>query len=232
MRRWLPVPSNLVRSDGLAYAYAEGYKANPKDQLESRTHIHVVSLPSGADRIIYSGGPYQVLAWEPEGLYLVAVHYYASQGSSGLWRLNPKTGAVVKLYDHVYFTAVGGGIGWALNTGLTPSTLSRVDLATGTTQEWVNTGGQGWINFMGTDKSGHPFVSIQATGGLPSQLMLYPAPHQARSLGSFSLGYTTSAMDAHGQWFGGQDGIYLYTDELGLKKVSNVGQGIAAGPCQ
>jgi len=232
VQRWLPVSRNLVRSDGLAYAYAEAYRVNHKDQLESRTHIRVVSLPSGADRIIYSGGPYEVLAWEPEGLYLVALTYYAGEGSAGLWRLDPNTGALTRLYDNLYFAAVGGGTGWVLNAGISPSTLSSVDLATGITQEWVNTGDQGMITFMGADKSGHPFVNIRRFGGLPSQLMLYSAPRQATSVGSFPTWYSTSATDAHGTWFGGQDGTYLYSAELGLRKVSNVGQGFAAGPCQ
>ena len=232
VQRWLPVSRDLVRSDGLAYAYAEAYKVNATDQFESRTHIHVVSLPSGDDTIVYSGGPYDVIAWEPDGLYLVAVGYYHGEGSTGLWRLDPGSGALTKLYGSMYFASISGGIGWVLNAGITPSTLSRVDLAAGTTQVWVNTGDQGWITYMGDDRSGHPFVNIQRFGRLPSQLMVYSAPQQGTVLGSFATWYAYSATDAHGTWFGGQDGIYLYSGDAGLRKVSSTGQGFAAGPCQ
>jgi hypothetical protein len=232
VHRWLPVSSALVRADGLAYTYAEAYRVTATDQFESRTHIHVVSLPSGNDKIVYSGGPFNVISWQPDGLYLVAVTYYAGEGSSGLWKLDPDIGTLTKLSDNLFFAVVGGGTGWVLNSGIMPSTLSRVDLATGTMQEWVNIGGQGWITFMGVDGSGHPFVNVQPFGGQPSQLMLYSAPQQATAIGSFPLWYATSATDTHGTWFGGQDGIYLYSAGGGLNKVSDVGQGLVAGPCQ
>jgi hypothetical protein len=232
VHRWLPVSRALARADGLAYAYAEAYKINATDQVESRTHIHVVSLPSGTDKIVYSGGPFDVIAWQPDGLYLVAVTYYRGEGSHGLWKLDPDTGTLTRLFDNLYFAAVAGGTGWVLNAGITPSTLSWVDLATGTTHEWVNTSDQGWITFMGVDGSGHPFVNLQRFGGQPSQLMLYSAPQQASPIGSFPLWYAASATDMYGTWFGGQDGIYLYSAGGGLKKVSDVGQGLAAGPCQ
>ena len=53
-RRWLPVRRAQVRSDGLAYAYAEPFKANSTDSLNSATRVHVVSLTDGSDRVIYS----------------------------------------------------------------------------------------------------------------------------------------------------------------------------------
>jgi len=63
-KRWLPVRREQVRSDGQAYAYAEPYKASSSDTSNSVTRIHVVSLPDASDRVIYSGPPRAVLAYE------------------------------------------------------------------------------------------------------------------------------------------------------------------------
>lgn len=73
-----------VRSDGLAYAYAEPYKASSSDTLNSATRIHVVSLQDWSDRVIYSGPPRAVLAYPSDGIYLTAVRYYSGEGGWGL----------------------------------------------------------------------------------------------------------------------------------------------------
>jgi hypothetical protein len=232
VQRWLPVSRDVVRSDGLEYAYAEAYKANPGDQFESQTHIHVVSLPGGADRVVYSGGPYAVLAFQPEGIYLAAVMYYRGEGSSGLWLLNPTDGSIIKLFDSSYFVGVGGGYGWVENQPLTPSTLTRIDLKSGASQKWVNVAGSGWISFMGTDLAGQPLAIVHDFGSSTSELVLYTSPGQGVPLGSFPVWFTSSLSDQHGTWIGGQDGIYLFSGVGGLQKVSDVGQGIPAGECR
>jgi len=232
VNRWIPVSRSQVRGDGLAYAYAEAYKASPSDQFESRTHIHVVSLPSGADRTIYSGGPYAVIAWQSDGIYLVAVTYYFGEGSRGLWRLDPNSGVLTKLNDSLYFVAISGSVGWALSSGITPLTLSKVDLATMTTEQWAHTEDPDWIWFMGVDDSGAVYVSIQQPNGAPSRFTRYAAPNQAIFLGNIATWFSTLVTDSHGTWIGGADGTYLYSPTTGLKRVSTVGQGIPAGDCQ
>jgi hypothetical protein len=232
VQRWLPVSRDVVRSDGLEYAYAEGYKVNPDDQFESQTHVHVVSLPGGADRVVYSGGPYTVVAFEPEGIYLAAVRYYSGEGSSGLWLLNPGDGAIVKLFDAIYFVGVGAGYGWVENTPITPTVLTRLDLKSGARQEWANVAGTGWISFVGTDLAGHPFVNVTQFGSPASELVLYAGPGQSVPLGNFSIWSSSSVSDRNGTWFGGQDGIYLFSELIGLRKVSDVGYGVPARDCR
>jgi len=232
-RRWLPVSRDNVRSDGLAYAYAEGYKAKPSDQLESLTRIHVVSLADGNDRVIFSGGPYAVLAYEPEGIYIVGVHYYAGESSNGLWRLDPASGAVVSISANGYFVHVGGGVGWTLDRGIQPFVLTRLDLKTGATQVWADVTNVAWLSFVGVDGSGNPFVlqSSLSGGGQPDVLVMFTSPMNGTPIanGNFSL---SSITDAHGSWFSGPDGIYLYSSGT-MRRVSSItsGWGYPAGAC-
>jgi hypothetical protein len=49
---------------------------------------------------------------------------------------------------------------------------------------------------------------------------LVSSPTQAKVIG-LPQSYNQLIADSHGVWFGGPQGIYLYSDAGGLKKVSN-----------
>jgi hypothetical protein len=230
VRRWLPVSRDVVRSDGLAYAYAEAYRVKPSDQFESQTHLHVVSLATGVDRIIYSGGPYDVVAYEPEGIYLVGVHYYAGETTSGLWRVDPTSGVVVQVEAAGYFVHVGNGFGWTLDRGIQPSILNRVDLRTRSTQTWADVTNAAWLYFVGQDSSGLPFVEVEKFDGAGA-LVHYGAPKSSTTIGTGDF-WPGTVTDGHGTWFSGPDGVYLYAAGR-LERVSSgvSGYGYPAGAC-
>ena len=70
VKRWLPVTAAQTRPDGLAYAHAEPVQ-NASYVTRNTTQVHVVSLPDGADRVIYSGDvPFVVIGYGAEGIYL------------------------------------------------------------------------------------------------------------------------------------------------------------------
>jgi len=233
VKRWLPVRRDSVRSDGLAYAYAEAYKVKPSDQLESQTHIHVVSLPDGTDRVIYSGGPYAVLAYEPEGIYIVAVGYYHGESSDGLWRVDPRTEQATKLYDHGFFISVANRAAWTLDRGIQPEVLTRIDLSNGGRETWLDVRPTGWVTFMGTDGSGHPLIVVKSFGSTGSVLMAYSAPQTGNEIAGSGFGeqFAITVTDTHGTWLGGSDGIYLYQPGHGMLKVSDLSPGYPAGAC-
>jgi hypothetical protein len=228
VKRWLPVSRDAVRGDGLAYAYAEAYKAKPSDALESLTRIHVVSLVDGSNRVIFAGGPYIVLAYEQDGIYISRVFYYAGEGDSGLWRLDPATGSAVQLFASAYFTHIENGIGWTLNAGIEPSVLARVDLKTGSTQTWADLGSTGGLFFIGLDGNGLPLV--QESFGNTSVLLHFASPMNGKSISNASF-FAAAVTDIHGTWLGASDGIYLYNAGA-LEKVSSLGNwGYPAGAC-
>ncbi len=230
VKRWLPVSRDAVRSDGLAYAYAEAYKAHPSDQLESLTRIHVVSLVDSSNRVILAGGPYKVLAYEPEGIYISRVVYYASEGDTGLWRLDPTTGSVVQVFGGNNFIHVGNGAGWTLDVGIEPVVLARVDLKTGSTQTWADVSNTGNLSFVGQDSFGYPLVQEQFGNSGSRVLMYFTAPMNGKAIASGS--FTAAAVtDSHGTWLGASDGVYLFKSGA-IEKVSSVGGlGYPAGAC-
>src|SRR4029077_1986452 len=122
LRRWLPVKRAQVRSDRLAYAYAEPFKAQPSDSLNDAARIHVVSLADGSDRVIYSGAPRVVVAYEGRSVYITAVRYYGGEGGSGLWRLDQATGTCTQSTNvqKGWIEAVDKGIAWTDGATITP----------------------------------------------------------------------------------------------------------------
>jgi hypothetical protein len=232
-KRWLPVRRSQVSADGLAYAYAEPYKANPSDQLNSATRVHVVSLGDGSDRVIYAGSPRAVLAYEPEGVYVTSVRYYSGESlGSSLWRLDPATGASNEVRNGTPFRAINHGIAWTDGGRIMPPILTRVDEAAGSQQTWVDVSNQGWIWFVGLESSGLPVVDVIEGFGQSAQqvLFVYTAPQIGTPVaaGTFNqLGVT----DSHGTWLSGTDGIYLLLAGLNLVKVSDVTGGNVAGAC-
>ncbi len=229
IKRWLPVRSQQVRKDGLAYAYAEPFRADPSDASYTATRIHVVSLPDGADRVIESGPPREVLAYQAEGIYVTAPRF-GSEGATGLWRLDPESGAATQLPNGTPFRTVDRGIAWTDHLTITPTRLDRIDVATGAAKNWVDTQSEGWIWFVGLDAGGHPLVNVVRNDDKSERLYVYTAP-QTRTLLAQAGFHQPGTIDAHGTWLAGEDGVYLVTKGPKLEKVSNATGGNVAGPC-
>jgi hypothetical protein len=231
---WLPVRGAQVRSDGLSYAYAEPFKAQASDSLNDATRVHVVSLADGSDRVIYSGAPRAVVAYESGGVYVTAVGYYSGEGGSGLWRLDEATGVSTQLpnVQKGWIEAVDKGIAWTDGATIMPRTLTRLDLSSGSQQTWANVGEEGWIWFAGLDTQGSPLVNlipIPATG--PGVLFVYTTPTGRTPIASVGL-HQVGVTDSHGTWLAGDDGIYLLDVNDKLTKVSDVTGGTVSGGCQ
>ena len=233
-RRWLPVRGSQVRSDGLAYAYAEPSKANSTDSLNSATRVHVVSLTDGSDRVIYSGAPRAVLAYESDGIYVTSVRYYSGEGGGGLWRLDPLTGASIQIpnVQAGWIEAFSNGIGWTDGGTIMPRGLIRTDLGTGSQETWASVGDNAWIWFVGLDGNGHPLLTefpIPLTSASPV-LYVYTTAADRTAIADGSFKQMTVS-DSRGTWLAGEDGIYLLDANDRLVKVSDVTGGTVAGGC-
>jgi hypothetical protein len=233
LRRWLPVKRAQVRSDGLAYAYAEPFKPRPSDSLNSITRIHVVSVVDGSDRVIYSGAPRVVVAYEADGIYITAVRYYSGEGGSGLWRLDQTTGASTEIpnVQKGWIEAVDKGIAWTDGASTTPRALTRLDLSSGSQQTWANVGDEGWVELVGLDSHGNPLVELnRVPATTPGVLLVYTTPQSRVPIANVGFNHV-GVTDSHGTWLAGEDGIYLLDPNDKLTKVSDVTGGNVAGGC-
>jgi hypothetical protein len=238
---WLPVPRDQISPDGKHFAYAD---VPPVDN----SPVHVADSSSGATRGFNPGTPPADSSWvavdyETEGVYL-AVQPNGPAGLSGLWLLDPSTGAVKEIDNAHSWQYISGGAAWGTSDALTGhgpgpgSRLLRMDLKTRSIVSWYK---RTDVEFTvaGADGAGHPV--LQVTKASAPQLLLitagnaatilFPAPGSAiPSLSNIVHPVT----DTHGMWFGDTAGsLSLYTPATGITKMAQVGSGnvTAAGGC-
>ncbi len=240
VRRWLPVARAQVSSDGLHYAYAEGVFEAPASPgpgpLATGVRIHLVDVQSRSDRVVFRGnGPpfYTVVSDAPEGIYLSAdCAEGCSPNDLKLWRLEPATGAVVKVSDRRGFGwLTSGKVAWvATYEPGNKSSLLRLDLRSGTEAIWLSDSA---LELIGIDAEGDPLVTLNRIAD--SVLLRVTAPGQAEQIFSApSIGQFAAAVaDSNGTWLGGgqsgSQGIYFYSRASGVRKVSDF-PGLPLGP--
>jgi hypothetical protein len=235
--RWLPVPRDWISPDGKHYAYPElpapDYHGGPTPP----GGVHVVDIASGTDHFFNPGTPPQdsfwwVLDYETEGVY-IAVQGNGPAPPTGLWQLDPPTGAVRKISDTLQSQYISGGGAWSTADALTGhgpgpgSRLLRTDLKTGAMESWYK---RNDIEFTvaGADGQGHPILEVSKYQ--TKQLLLITGPGSATILlpapGSAVPTLTNivhPVADSHGIWLGDTAGtISLYTPETGIKQMAQV----------
>jgi len=223
--RWLPVAREAVSPNGAKYAYSDG---STYQGIEG--HIHVVDVFTNDDRVIYSGSVYRVVDFASEGIYVTAD---MGEGPyAGLWLMNPTNGSLRLINAHVRSPAVGVGAAWGEDfnpadpspapAGIAGSTnrVVRVNLASGATTPWFYTPGA-QPTILGIDHAGVPFVRIDTqppndpdvnhdTNELWRVTSQTGAVRLLSSTGWYDGPSRLGAIDSHGIWFDGGDGIWLY----------------------
>jgi hypothetical protein len=228
--RWLPVGREAVSPDGRHYAYIS-YPAVPRGILT------VVDVGTGAVRT-FDATPaqsqlfYVVLDFAKEGIYL-AVGYIEGP-ISGLWLMDPNTGAIRQVADLFDIRAIAGSVVWlgSLNPadpnpmgglGVSPDSVDSFDIVAGSRKAWLYLPGQG-VGVLAVDLAGHPIVQAGDSNN-DVELLLLTSPGTADKI--FQGPYTElpglgrPIADSHGVWFGSSNGIYLDSTAVGLRKVSD-----------
>jgi hypothetical protein len=235
--RWLPVDWRFVSDDGTHYVY-ETY-SDPNPGPGSYSVIHLVTVATGADRVLTRSGLYTINDYVGDGIYLSAwVGGHDGPGPQIGWKLDPSTGGVQALSGgQKYGYAIGSGGGWredynpadpTVHQGMTgPNRLIRVDLATGTEQTWFYQEGADSVELLGFDRQGRPIVS-SATGQVITLWLLPDSSHRSL-LHSGSTFYPSAVADLQGIWFSNGSETDLYTPSAGLHKISSIGGSIAGG---
>jgi hypothetical protein len=233
--KWLPVGRQAVSPDGTHYAFTV---QGEQDQFA----IHVVDVASGKDQIFpitasAVGIMPQNLVFDyaAEGIYLVQ----AFEGPiPGMWLFQPATGSLRQVTKVLVQVSVGGGLFWfgALNPGdpnpvrsrmrIESDQIWRLDLNAGRQIIWVDRPGTGLV-VIGVDLHGRPLTAAVHDGlnyldpTAELLLSLDDAKQQSIHKGPIVASLSGGITDDHGVWFGSPQGIYFYSDDGGLQKVSD-----------
>lgn len=227
--RWLPVGSGQTSPDGSTYAYA----AYP-------TQIHLVTVATGADRIVEVTPPtagaavgWEVGDYDGSAVYLLGEQI--DQLPRGIWRVDATTGALSQMSAVANVLLVRNGQAYvgvvnpadpspprSPRNGVDFDSIAQVDLATGHTTTWIYRPGQS-VALIGVDKTGGVVVSV-APG--PDFDTSHGTVGMITTPGSQPLTMTTGSIslfemqpDVGHDWFGNERGIYLWTGSAGLTKV-------------
>lgn len=239
--KWLPVDWRFVSDDGTHYTYAT-YSGDPTTP-GSYSALHVVTVASGADRVVTQTGQYVINDYVGAGVYLSAwVGGHDGPGPQIGWVMDPSSGTVRALNGgQKYGYSIGAGGGWrtdyntadpTVHQGMTgPNRIIRVDLASGSEATWFYQQGADWVQVLGFDQQGHPIVSSGVASGSSQEITIWlvtdPTHHSVMYSGSLLMNFAMA--DSHGIWLSDGGAMYLYTAGSGLKVVSPTGGQIAGG---
>ncbi len=241
-RRWLPVDWRWVSDDGTRYVYATYSKDDP-NTADAYSVIHLVTVASGADRVLTRSGQYVINAFSGSGVYMSQwIGGHDGPGPQIGWTLNPYTGAVRALSGgQKYGYLVGSGAGWrddynvadpTVHNGMTgPNRLTRVDLATGAEETWFYQQGSDGINLVGFDRQGRPIVTSVVNPGASQVVTIWAltdARHRSQLYSGPVVPYSMMA-DSNGIWFSDGGATYLYTPASGFRQMASTGGQIAGG---
>ena len=208
--QWLPVPLAWIAPDGLSYAYLTGSVA---------MNLRLRDLRTGSDRVLMEYRVTRLLGWVGERIYYVRGGGYEAD----LWEVDPKSGREreVSAPSLKEWWLVGPGSVWG--SAWYSGSLSRYDVATGTTDYWNI---DRILDVIGIDSFGHPFVlqRPESSGSDPGPNEGYPtlmlAPNRVVTIspkGQLLPLQITVIPDGDRTWFSaaGQR-IWVYTTDKGL----------------
>jgi hypothetical protein len=218
-QRWLPVARAAVYPDGSRYAYASG-QPSPR--------VHIVDVVTGRETAFAEAHPYyaQVFDFSTGGVYLAGI---GEAGETGVWLVNPASGAERQVSADKIVVAVYGGKAWLSDspTGAqNPDRLVELDLTTGAKTVWFSRPGR-TVSLDGLTDDGLPVISVSDAGAY-----LLRSPSARDQIYSGGNWFANVSSDVHGVWMNSFDGLYLYTPGKSLHMVVADDLGFApAGSC-
>jgi hypothetical protein len=232
--RWVPVGAGQSTPDGSSYAYTTWDAANP-----TRAQVHIVNVAQATEKIFTVAVPENAMGFtvddfDSTGVYLAANTF--EHLPSGVWRMDPTSGALHEVSQLGPLSAVRSGFAWLAGidprdpsppqlrrSGTASDSVVRVDLSTGAQTTWFYRPGLE-VSLVGFAAGDRPIVYVEDPSGSTNlaEIWLSGGPGSNGTLiDSSSRLYIVSPQgDGDRIWFGGYTGIYLYTPTRGLLKVA------------
>jgi hypothetical protein len=259
LRTWAPVLPQMVAPDGRSFV----------SQHFSGGHTVIsVTDANGSRTLLDTMTPINLFGYSQMGILVIDMSRPAgaAPGPSpalGLKVLDPTTGApqpfpfappqlplnpsrgtssTLALSSSATYNRASNAI-WLLMGGQGGgTTVSRYDLSTGRTIEWLDANDlRGTAEVVGADAQGAPIIQVAGSdiyhtdpahrAGIPIQTLLVPAPHQIEVLNQGQAGAAgvagafspLSVTDGTSVWLASNDGaIWLYRPASGLQQIAKV----------
>ena len=187
--RWVPVGRGSLSPDGSHYAY-------PIFPAIDQEVMRIVDVATGdvrpypATHAEFKLARYVVVDYAREGIYLGLAY----EGPiSGLWLLDPNTGAIREVAGLPSLQAIAGPAVWLGNAnpadpnpapsglGSAADSVDRFDLVTGSHTPWLYLPGTA-VQVVAVDVAGHPLVLVLHGFGDNAELLLLTSPGAAQQI--------------------------------------------------
>jgi hypothetical protein len=201
--------------------------------------VHIVNVAQATEKIFTVAVPENAMGFtvddfDSTGVYLAANTF--EHLPSGVWRMDPTSGALHEVSQLGPLSAVRSGFAWLAGidprdpsppqlrrSGTASDSVVRVDLSTGAQTTWFYRPGLE-VSLVGFAAGDRPIVYVEDPSGSTNlaEIWLSGGPGSNGTLiDSSSRLYIVSPQgDGDRIWFGGYTGIYLYTPTRGLLKVA------------
>lgn len=208
VRRWLPASSRTLSPDGTSYAYVKLLPAGAGYSDATGGELHVVNAGTRIDKALWTqSADIEIIGWNSAGILASTVPLRG--GIRQLWRINPASGAAAHAPD-----------------GDDPEFLTPTGYP-----------GTNEFSYLGTDSSGRSVFRLGSAdpGSKYYVVLVEPGSHDT-TIYSGTAGDATGfvpdgfSSDAHGLWFGNNDGsrVWLWTPSTALQRF--VVSGAPAAP--
>jgi hypothetical protein len=235
---WAPVVPQAIAPDQRSYVLA---RAPRPTNAPPTTSLFLVDVKTKSERPLFTardGEMATVLAFNPEGIYVITMSSIGGTGSTELLLIDPVTaahrlvpGAGATAGEQRIWTAVSRDAAWAMvitNLQQTqtqpPMKLVRLNLNDGSAVDWYVAPAPFIV--AGFDGDRHPLL-LSFGGSGAANVAMVTAPNKLVAIqpkgGIFLGGQGTGVTDAHGTWFGSGDGsVWLYSSSRGFEKVASI----------
>ncbi len=247
LAKWVPASPAELSPTGTQYAYV--VVADIANPATTAVYVHLVTISSGSDQVLYATGQTEVLGWAG-GQILLVDHTPTSEVSQGLLSLDPATATARTLQPAVsgvewYLAGTRAVWGGQVNAAdPSPPQVQvpwdealRYDLASGQVSVWsYHPGDQ--VTVVGTTASGDPLETVQNAS--QTRLLLATSPTTSTTLltgpglaSLHGLSVYSTYTDSHGTWVATDQGLYLLTPGLGFiqEQAGNFANATIVGAC-